>query len=178
MCLHLVRRDLGAEIAANRARTAVMPLERSGGQAQFIVHKPPAMADSTAIAPLIDLDRAESQQGTLIAHDRSACGDEHQDLEPTVSRTSRHDACAMGCRRARASCPAALGDNRPLGRGGRHRGRIQICMRFSAAFRRNRGNKSTRIPAYLLSWPEGRPIRNRDSFAKNRLQMKMRIKLP
>lgn len=41
LCLHLVRRDLGAEIAANRARTAVMPLERSGGQAQFIVHKPP-----------------------------------------------------------------------------------------------------------------------------------------
>lgn len=48
-----MRRDLGAEIAANRARTAVMPLERSGGQAQFIVHKPPAMADSTAIAPLL-----------------------------------------------------------------------------------------------------------------------------
>ena len=89
-----------------------------------------------------------------------------QDLQPTVSRTSRHDACAMGCRRARASCPATLGDNRPLGRGGRRRGRIQICMRVAAAFRRNRGNKSTPIPAYLLSRPEGRPIRNRDSFAK------------
>ena len=53
LCLHLVRRDLGAEIAANTARTAVMPLERSGGQAQFIVHNPPAMADNTAIAPLL-----------------------------------------------------------------------------------------------------------------------------
>lgn len=46
LCLHLVRRDLGAEIAARAARTAVMPLERSGGQAQFIVYEQPAVAES------------------------------------------------------------------------------------------------------------------------------------
>ena len=39
LCLHLVRRDLGAETAA---RTAVMPLERAGGQAQFIAYEPPS----------------------------------------------------------------------------------------------------------------------------------------
>jgi transcriptional regulator GlxA family with amidase domain len=42
LCLHLVRRDLGAEAAAAAARAAVMPLERAGGQAQFIVHAPPS----------------------------------------------------------------------------------------------------------------------------------------
>jgi transcriptional regulator GlxA family with amidase domain len=41
LCLHLVRRDLGAEMAAEVARDAVMPLERAGGQAQFIVHETP-----------------------------------------------------------------------------------------------------------------------------------------
>jgi transcriptional regulator GlxA family with amidase domain len=41
LCLHLVRRDFGAEVAADVARAAVMPLERAGGQAQFIVHEPP-----------------------------------------------------------------------------------------------------------------------------------------
>jgi transcriptional regulator GlxA family with amidase domain len=41
LCLHLVRRDLGAEVAAKVARATVMPLERGGGQAQFIVHEPP-----------------------------------------------------------------------------------------------------------------------------------------
>jgi transcriptional regulator GlxA family with amidase domain len=41
LCLHLVRRDLGAEAAAAVARLAVMPLERAGGQAQFITHAPP-----------------------------------------------------------------------------------------------------------------------------------------
>jgi len=52
LCLHLVRRDLGAEAAAAVARAAVMPLERAGGQAQFIVHEPPA-ADHTSIGQLL-----------------------------------------------------------------------------------------------------------------------------
>lgn len=46
LCLHMIRRDLGAEKAARTARAAVMPLERSGGQAQFIVHEPPSAAES------------------------------------------------------------------------------------------------------------------------------------
>lgn len=41
LCLHLVRCDRGAEAAATVARGCVMPLERSGGQAQFIEHEPP-----------------------------------------------------------------------------------------------------------------------------------------
>ncbi|MFE5284550.1 GlxA family transcriptional regulator [Nocardia sp. NPDC056611] len=38
LCLHLVRRDLGAAVAAETARGIVMPLQREGGQAQFIQH--------------------------------------------------------------------------------------------------------------------------------------------
>ena len=41
LCIYLVRCDLGAEAAAVVARLAVMPLERAGGQAQFIVQEPP-----------------------------------------------------------------------------------------------------------------------------------------
>jgi transcriptional regulator GlxA family with amidase domain len=37
MCLHLVRRDYGAAVAADAARLAVAPLHREGGQAQYIV---------------------------------------------------------------------------------------------------------------------------------------------
>jgi transcriptional regulator GlxA family with amidase domain len=36
MCLHLVRRDYGASIAADASRQAVAALHRDGGQAQFI----------------------------------------------------------------------------------------------------------------------------------------------
>jgi transcriptional regulator GlxA family with amidase domain len=42
LCLYLVRRDLGAEAAARTARAVVMPLERAGGQAQFIAYEPPS----------------------------------------------------------------------------------------------------------------------------------------
>jgi transcriptional regulator GlxA family with amidase domain len=52
LCLHMVRRDYGATVAADAARISVMPLERDGGQAQFIVHAPPA-ADGESLDPLL-----------------------------------------------------------------------------------------------------------------------------
>jgi transcriptional regulator GlxA family with amidase domain len=52
LCLHLVRRDFGAAVAANTARMSVVALEREGGQAQFIVH-PPLPSDGESLAPLL-----------------------------------------------------------------------------------------------------------------------------
>jgi hypothetical protein len=52
LCLHKVRRDLGAEVAASVARLAVMPLERAGGQAQFIEHALPSDSPG-AMTPLL-----------------------------------------------------------------------------------------------------------------------------
>jgi transcriptional regulator GlxA family with amidase domain len=51
LCLHMIRTDYGAAIAARAARIAVMPLERAGGQAQFIRHQPPVARG--ALAPLL-----------------------------------------------------------------------------------------------------------------------------
>jgi transcriptional regulator GlxA family with amidase domain len=52
LCLHLVRRDHGAAVAAETARISVMPLERDGGQAQFITHAPPT-PDGSSLEPLL-----------------------------------------------------------------------------------------------------------------------------
>ena len=53
MCLHMIRRDHGSAVAAFTARMCVMPLEREGGQAQFIVQdQPPAPAGAT-MEPLL-----------------------------------------------------------------------------------------------------------------------------
>src|SRR5207237_7542218 len=41
LCIHMVRRDLGARLPASVARLAVMPLERAGAQGQFIEQAPP-----------------------------------------------------------------------------------------------------------------------------------------
>ncbi|MGV9347846.1 GlxA family transcriptional regulator [Streptomyces spiralis] len=38
LCLHMIRRDYGSAVAADAARLSVMPLEREGGQAQFIIN--------------------------------------------------------------------------------------------------------------------------------------------
>lgn len=51
MCLHVVRKDHGQAAAAHAARLAVAPLDRDGGQAQFIRHEPPGSAGG--LAPLL-----------------------------------------------------------------------------------------------------------------------------
>ena len=51
LCLYIVRRDHGASVAGRVAKAAVMPLERSGGQAQFIEHKAPECTES--MGPLL-----------------------------------------------------------------------------------------------------------------------------
>ncbi|MFF4104441.1 GlxA family transcriptional regulator [Streptomyces sp. NPDC001903] len=53
LCLHLIRRDHGSAVAADAARLSVMPLERDGGQAQFIVHEHPPAPRGSALEPLL-----------------------------------------------------------------------------------------------------------------------------
>ncbi|MER8007943.1 helix-turn-helix domain-containing protein [Streptomyces sp. NPDC094149] len=54
MCLHMVRRDLGSAVAADAARMCVMPLEREGGQAQFIVHEQPPVPRGSTLEPVLE----------------------------------------------------------------------------------------------------------------------------
>lgn len=54
LCLHLIRRDYGSAVAADAARLSVMPLEREGGQAQFIVHDHAPTPRGSALDPLLD----------------------------------------------------------------------------------------------------------------------------
>jgi transcriptional regulator GlxA family with amidase domain len=47
LCLHMIRRDHGAAVAADVARSVVVPPHREGGQAQFIQRPVPAPAESS-----------------------------------------------------------------------------------------------------------------------------------
>lgn len=53
LCLHLVRKDYGAEIANIVARRLVMPPQRDGGQAQFVPAVVAPAVDSS-LAPLLE----------------------------------------------------------------------------------------------------------------------------
>ncbi|MEV4573718.1 helix-turn-helix domain-containing protein [Nonomuraea jabiensis] len=53
LCLHIIRRDFGSAVAADSARLSVMPLEREGGQAQFIVHAQPPVPQGSLLEPVL-----------------------------------------------------------------------------------------------------------------------------
>jgi transcriptional regulator GlxA family with amidase domain len=52
LCLYMIRQDYGSAVAADAARVSVMPLERDGGQAQFIAHEPPP-PDGITLEPVL-----------------------------------------------------------------------------------------------------------------------------
>ncbi|MFJ9784742.1 GlxA family transcriptional regulator [Amycolatopsis sp. NPDC101161] len=53
LCLHLIRRDHGSAVAASAARLSVMPLEREGGQSQFIAQDPPPTPRGSELEPVL-----------------------------------------------------------------------------------------------------------------------------
>jgi AraC family transcriptional regulator, transcriptional activator FtrA len=55
LCLHIIRRDLGAEVANRVARQFVIAPHREGGQAQFIVH--PMRAEGDPLTHVFDWAR-------------------------------------------------------------------------------------------------------------------------
>ncbi|NED94720.1 helix-turn-helix domain-containing protein [Phytoactinopolyspora alkaliphila] len=65
LCLHLVRRDLGAGIANQLARRLVVPAHRQGGQAQFIDLSVPA-TDDQSLVPVLDWARARLDEPLTI----------------------------------------------------------------------------------------------------------------
>jgi transcriptional regulator GlxA family with amidase domain len=54
LCLHLIRRDYGSAVAADAARLSVMPLEREGGQAQFVVADHPPPPRGSVLEPVLE----------------------------------------------------------------------------------------------------------------------------
>ncbi|WP_194919063.1 GlxA family transcriptional regulator [Catenulispora rubra] len=53
LCLHMIRKDYGSAVAAHCARLSVMPLEREGGQAQFIVQDHTPAPQGGTLEPLL-----------------------------------------------------------------------------------------------------------------------------
>lgn len=66
LCLHLVRRDLGAHVANQLARRMVVPAHRPGGQAQFIELPVPA-GDDEGLAPVLEWARARLDRPLTVA---------------------------------------------------------------------------------------------------------------
>ena len=66
LCLHVVQRDYGTEIASKIARDLVVPLYRPGGQAQYIETPMPAVADGDLFADTIGWLRAHLDEPVTV----------------------------------------------------------------------------------------------------------------
>jgi AraC family transcriptional regulator, transcriptional activator FtrA len=67
LCLHIVRRDHGAEIAARLARELVVPPFREGGQAQYIESPLPSLEPSDPFLEVLSWAQANLGQQITIA---------------------------------------------------------------------------------------------------------------
>ena len=135
LCIHMVRRDLGADVAASVARLAVMPLERAGGQAQFIEHAPPSEAPG-AMTPLLTWMEQNLSRELAAASHRAAGGDEHENTQPSFSRAGGSDAGRVARARARASRAAAARNDGPGHRASGGGGRLRVRRGDARALRR------------------------------------------
>jgi len=144
MCLHIVRRDFGASAAANAARLSVMPLERAGGQAQFIVHETPASVTTLARAAL---DGGAYRRVFDSRGYRKQSRHERADAEPAFPRADRNNPGAVG--RPRADLPRATltRNDRFLRRARRIGGRFRIGLVVPRALRAS----ATREPGIVPS---------------------------
>ncbi|OSY34539.1 AraC family transcriptional regulator with amidase-like domain [Pseudonocardia autotrophica] len=90
LCVHLVRRDLGAAAATGLARQLVVPAHRRGGQAQFIT--PPAEPrGSEGLTPTLDWARARLDK-PLTVRDLA----EHANLSTRQLARRMHAECQTG----------------------------------------------------------------------------------
>lgn len=72
LCLHVVRKDLGSEIANLLARRLVIPAHRPGGQAQYLEGPVPAHEDQ-ALAPLLQWAEAHLDQPLTLSDLAARC---------------------------------------------------------------------------------------------------------
>jgi AraC family transcriptional regulator, transcriptional activator FtrA len=67
LCLHVVQRDYGTDIASTVARDLVVPLYRPGGQAQYIETPLPAVHDGDLFADTVGWLRAHLDEPVTVA---------------------------------------------------------------------------------------------------------------
>ena len=66
LCLHVVQRDYGTEVASRLARDLVVPLHRDGGQAQYIETPMPELAEGSLFADTLTWLQAHLDEAVTV----------------------------------------------------------------------------------------------------------------
>jgi hypothetical protein len=132
-CLHVVERDCGVAVAADAARLAVAPLQRNGGQAQFVLRNRPTYRTSTLEKALAWIEENVHHPLTPRGHrDRGRYEQPRSRL--ALPRRNRPEPDPVAHRRPRPAHAGAPRDHRPHCRPHRHPGRVPSPSNFRAQF--------------------------------------------
>ena len=95
LCLHVVQRDHGTEIATRVARDLVVPLHRPGGQAQYIETPMPRLTGERPVRRHAHLAAGAPGRAGGGRRPGGARGDEPAHVRPPVPGEHRDDAAAV-----------------------------------------------------------------------------------
>ena len=135
MCLHLVRRDHGAAVAADASRQAVAPLHRDGGQAQFIV-RPGADPAGVGLGPVLEWWESHADERLTLADVAARAGLSVRTLNRRFHEQTGRTPMQWRHRRAHPPGARAAGTHRP-------RRRPDRPPRSVSAHRRTSGSSSS-----------------------------------
>ncbi|WP_435875513.1 GlxA family transcriptional regulator [Nonomuraea fuscirosea] len=167
LCLHLIRRDYGSAVAADAARLSVMPLEREGGQAQFIAHDHQVTPRGRRAGAAARLAPGQPRPHSHPRRHLRPGQDEHPYADPPLPRADRHDTAAVAAPRPHPAGAAPAGDHPPSRRAHRRAGRLRLADRLPRPLQEDDRRQPQRLPAGLRlmrpeltcsgAWAQGEP---------------------
>ncbi|ODA70373.1 HTH-type transcriptional regulator CdhR [Streptomyces sp. AVP053U2] len=146
MCLHMIRRDLGSAAAANTARMSVMPLEREGGQAQFIVHKQPPVPRGSALEPLFEWIEDNLAHEVTLKTMAARAGMSERTFGRRFREQTGHHSGAVAAAGPGTARPVHAGEQRPHGRTHRPAVRVRLAHGVPRAVPQSGGYHAVRLP--------------------------------
>jgi transcriptional regulator GlxA family with amidase domain len=144
LCLHLVRRDHGAEAANAVARRIVVAPHRDGGQAQFVDTPLPALGERGLAPTRTWALRRLSEPLTVAAMARHAAL-QRSHLRAPLPRRDRHHPVAVAAVAAGPPRAAAARGDRPPDRGRRRSRGLRDCRLAAVAFPPCHGDDAGRV---------------------------------
>ena len=167
-CLHLLRQELGAEMTNTIARRMVVPPQRDGGQAQFILPSAPRSREPVALAG-DRLDAGEPADGADGRPARDEGAHVAADFRASLQGRLRHDPCGLA--RPAAHHPRAAPARADRSGPGPHRLRMRVRIGLGppAELLPRARHDADRIPGDVLLRDRDGRLRARTSRGRARV---------
>ena len=146
LCLHIVRKDFGAEVANVIARSMVISPHREGGQAQFVSRPIPTAFAGDLFSDVLAWAVDHLPEDLPVEMLAQRCGDEPTDIRAQVPRGDGHDPAPMARFAEDFPCPTPARVVGPFGRSRRLEERFRHGDEPQNAVSESHRHRTERIP--------------------------------